>query len=298
MATNETTTDNKKKDGLKWKEVTIGGISGIILGSAGSFAASAATLNNTEDISDGEVTDENAENSENNDGVATENQGAAVSAHGNVASGVNDNMSFNEAFAAARSEVGAGGCFVWHGNVYGTYYASEWNAMSPAQRDEIVNQTTGVDTSHSHAPQQTYAQHSTGTQTQQGTGTPEKEEETVEDDMTVEVLGVEQVQNEDGSVSNIGVAGVNGQAVYFIDVDGQDDQFELMATDVNANGRLEENEITDISDQHMSVSQFQNLAQNSNTGTGSGTGNEVEEYYASNENLPDYVNDADPVDLA
>ena len=298
MATNETTIDNKKKDGLKWKELTIGGISGIILGSAGSFAASAATLNNTEDISDGEVTDENAENSENNDGVATENQGAAVAAHGNVASGVNDNMSFNEAFAAARSEVGAGGCFVWHGNVYGTYYASEWNAMSAAQRDEFVSQTTGVDTSHSHAPQQTYAQHSTGTQTQQGTGTPEKEEETVEDDMTVEVLGVEQVQNEDGSVSNIGVAGVNGQAVYFIDVDGQDDQFELMATDVNANGRLEENEITDISDQHMSVSQFQDLAQNSNTGTGSGTGNEVEEYYASNENLPDYVNDADPVDLA
>lgn len=297
MATNETTTGNQKKDGLKWKEVTIGGISGIILGSAGSFAASAATLNNNEDISDSEVTDENAENSENNDGVATENQEVAVAAHGNVASGVNDNMSFNEAFAAARSEVGAGGCFVWHGNVYGTYYASEWNAMSSAQRDEFVSQTTGVDTSHSHDPQQTYAHHSTGTQTQQGAGTPEKEE-TGEEDMTVEVLGVEQVQNEDGSVSNIGVAGINGQAVYFIDVDGQDDQFELMATDINANGRLEENEITDISDQHMSVSQFQDLAQNSSTGTGSSTGNEVEEYYASNENLPDYVNDADPVDLA
>lgn len=297
MATNETTTGNQKKDGLKWKEVTIGGISGIILGGAGSFAATAATLDNAEDISEGEVADENTENVENDVDTASESQGATVVAHGNVASGVNDNMSFNEAFAAARSEVGAGGCFVWHGNVYGTYYASEWNAMSPAQRDEFVSQTTGVDTSHSHAPHQTYAQHSAGTQTQQGTGTPEKEE-TGEEDMTVEVLGVEQVQNEDGSVSNIGVAGINGQAVYFIDVDGQDDQFELMATDINANGRLEENEITDISDQHMSVSQFQDLAQNSSTGTGSGTGNEVEEYYASNENLPDYVNDADPVDLA
>lgn len=297
MATNETTTDNQKKDGLKWKEVTIGGISGIILGGAGSFAATAATLDNSEDISEGEVTDENTENVENNVETSSDSQGATVAAHGNVASGVNDNMSFNEAFAAARNEVGAGGCFVWHGNVYGTYYASEWNSMSPAQRDEFVSQTTGVDTSHSHAPQQTYAHHSTGTQTQQSTGTPE-EEENVEDDMTVEVLGVEQVQNEDGSVSNIGVAGINGQAVYFIDVDGQDDEFELMATDVNANGSLDENEITDISDQHMSVSQFQNLAQNSSTGTGSGSGNEVEEYYASNENLPDYVNDADPVDLA
>lgn len=285
MATNETTTGTPKKDGLKWKEVTIGGVSGILLGGAGSFAATAATLGNTE-----EVVEETAEN-QAEETVAAE-EPAHVVAHGNVASGVNDNMSFNEAFAAARNEVGAGGCFVWHGNVYGTYYASEWNAMSPAQRDEFVSQTTGVDTSHSHA---TYAHHSAGSHshTEQHV-TPEKEE-TGEEDMAVEILGVEQVQHEDGSVSNIGAASINGQAVYFIDVDGQDGEFELMATDINANGSLEENEITDISDQHMQVSQFQELAQASGNG---GTGNEVEDYYASNDNLPDYVNDADPAELA
>lgn len=47
-----------------------------------------------------------------------------------VASGVDDSMSFNQAFAAARHEVGPGGLFEWHGNTYGTYYANEWNAMS------------------------------------------------------------------------------------------------------------------------------------------------------------------------
>lgn len=289
MATNETTTGTPKKDGLKWKEVTIGGVSGILLGGAGSFAATAATLGNTEEVVEENV-EENAEN-QAEETVAAE-EAAQVVAHGNVASGVNDNMSFNEAFAAARSEVGAGGCFVWHGNVYGTYYASEWNAMSPAQRDEFVSQTTGVDTSHSHA---TYAHHSAGSHshTEQHV-TPEKEE-TGEEDMAVEILGVEQVQHEDGSVSNIGAASINGQAVYFIDVDGQDGEFELMATDINANGQLEENEITDISDQHMQVSQFQELAQASGNG---GTGNEVEDYYASNDNLPDYVNDADPAELA
>lgn len=290
MATNETTTGIPKKDCLKWKEVTIGGVSGILLGGAGSFAATAATLGNT-----GEVVEENAEeNTENASEESAAVEGSSqVMAHGNVASGVNDSMTFNEAFAAARSEVGAGGCFVWHGSVYGTYYASEWNAMSPSQRDEFVSQTTGVDTSHSHA---TYAHHSTGshTQTEQNV-TPEKEE-TGEDDMAVEILGVEQVQHEDGSVSNIGAASINGQAVYFIDVDGEDGEFELMATDLNANGNLEENEITDISDQHMQVSQFQELAQAS--GNGGGTGNEVEDYYASNDNLPDYVNDADPAELA
>lgn len=288
MATSETTTGTSKKGGLKWKEVTIGGVSGILLGGAGSFAATAATLSNAEDVV-AENAEENVENSAEEN--ATAEEAAHVVAHGNVAAGVNDNMSFNEAFAAARSEVGAGGCFVWHGNVYGTYYANEWNSMSPAQRDEFASQTTGVDTSHSHA---TYAHHSTTSHTEQHV-TPEKEE-SGEEDMTVEVLGVEQVQYEDGSVSNIGAASVNGQAVYFIDVDGQDNEFELMATDVNANGNLEENEITDISDQHMQVSQFQEMAQAS--GNGTGTGNEVEEYYASNDNLPDYVNDADPVDLA
>lgn len=53
-----------------------------------------------------------------------------------VAYGVNDSMSFGEAFAAARSEVGAGGLFVWHGNTYGTYYANEWNTMSADDKEQ------------------------------------------------------------------------------------------------------------------------------------------------------------------
>lgn len=290
MTADETTNGIPQKETIKWKEVTIGGISGIFLGSAGSFAATAATLDSADELAEETTTEENAETT-----VEGGDETSTVTAHGNVASGVNDNMSFNEAFAAARSEVGAGGCFVWHGNVYGTYYANEWSAMPPAQRDEFVSQTIGVDTSHSHTTGTSYAHHS-ASHTQQTHTTHHEEENTGEEDMTVEVLGVEQVQNEDGSVSNIGAASINGQAVYFIDVDGQDGEFELMAADVNANGTLDEGEITDISDQHMSVSQFQELAQVS--GNGAEAGNEVEEYYASNDNLPDYVNDADPVDLA
>lgn len=54
--------------------------------------------------------------------------------------------------------------------------------------------------------------------------------------------------------SIIGSASVNGQAVYFIDVDGQDNEFELMVTDANGNQQIDEGEVVDISDQHMSVS--------------------------------------------
>lgn len=62
-----------------------------------------------------------------------------------VAESVNDSMSFNQAFAAARHEVGAGGLFVWHGHTYGTYYANEWDAMTPEEHDQYwadVHHTT------------------------------------------------------------------------------------------------------------------------------------------------------------
>lgn len=62
-----------------------------------------------------------------------------------VASEVNDSMSFNEAFAAARQAIGPGGLFVWHGHAYGTYYKNEWDAMSQEDQDQYwadVHHTT------------------------------------------------------------------------------------------------------------------------------------------------------------
>ena len=53
-----------------------------------------------------------------------------------VATSVSDEMSFSEAFAAARAEVGPGGAFEWHGNVYGTFTAEEWESMTPEERQE------------------------------------------------------------------------------------------------------------------------------------------------------------------
>lgn len=47
-----------------------------------------------------------------------------------VAHGVNDDMSFTEAFNTARTEVGPGGAFEWHGNIYHTYNKDEWDNMS------------------------------------------------------------------------------------------------------------------------------------------------------------------------
>jgi hypothetical protein len=56
-----------------------------------------------------------------------------------MAGNVTDDMSFSQAFAAAREEVGPGGVFQWHGNTYGTYYANEWQALSPEYQQAFSN---------------------------------------------------------------------------------------------------------------------------------------------------------------
>lgn len=92
-----------------------------------------------------------------------------------VAHGVNDDMSFTEAFNTARTEVGPGGAFEWHGNIYHTYNKAEWDNMSAddkaafgqhfswtgsatAQNDEVevvnahtAHHTTGHTTGHATA---------------------------------------------------------------------------------------------------------------------------------------------------
>jgi hypothetical protein len=55
-----------------------------------------------------------------------------------VAQSVTDAMSFDEAFATARAEVGPGGVFVWQGNPYNTFWREEWMALSLQQRHEYA----------------------------------------------------------------------------------------------------------------------------------------------------------------
>ena len=51
---------------------------------------------------------------------------------------VSDGMSFADAFAAARAQVGAGGVFEWHGGVFSTYYENEWDSMTPQQQHHFT----------------------------------------------------------------------------------------------------------------------------------------------------------------
>lgn len=65
--------------------------------------------------------------------------------HAPIAHNIQDSMSFAEAFSTARQEVGAGGAFVWRGNVYDTYYREEWDLLSALQREQY-NESVHLET--------------------------------------------------------------------------------------------------------------------------------------------------------
>ena len=118
-AANAGQADSKKKEGA-WKHVTLGGVSGILMGAGLLYAGQAIARPATEEP----TTEEGAEASTGNQELQVAHQ--------------HDGMSFSEAFAAARAEVGPGGVFHWHGGIYNTYTAEEWNAMTPEQKNEFA----------------------------------------------------------------------------------------------------------------------------------------------------------------
>lgn len=271
--------DKTTNGGVNWKEVAIGGIAGIALGTSSTlFAESVSAENGSQETfeesinPDEEILEESVDN-----GYAP------------MASCVNDEMSFDEAFAAARAEVGPGGVFEWHGSLYGTYYASEWNAMDSSAQNEFMNSVPWHSSSHSYATNTSTTRNeddeggSSGGSTDGG--------ETSETD--IEIIGVEHANIDGEHDSIIGAASIDGQTVYYVDIDGTDDQFDYMMADFNGDSTIDETEVIDISDQHMSVSQFEQLA---NAGGDSQSDN-LDAMYANNDTLPDYVNDVDPGNL-
>ena len=131
-----------KKNGETWKYVTLGGVSGIFLGAGGVYAGHTIPKAASIEDFDDEAEDEELENEEVEETDQQDNQVGLHSANNSSdevrVAEVNDGMSFGEAFAAARSQVGPGGVFHWHGGVYGTYYADEWNAMTAAEKHEYA----------------------------------------------------------------------------------------------------------------------------------------------------------------
>ena len=126
-----------------WKPITIGGFTGILLGGGALMASNASAAN------------QGHEDTPQDDAVASTDE-PAVDTAGQVApenelniANTEPGLSFDEAFAAARAQVGPGGIFYWHGGIFSTYTADEWNGLTEAQQEQFAQQVRPeVDANH------------------------------------------------------------------------------------------------------------------------------------------------------
>ena len=253
-------TFNGKKDIPMWQTVTIGGISGIVFGAvANGFKADAATKEQ-------EVPEEDKNEGE---GDVIPQEQPIVDESISEATSTNDEMSFSEAFASARAEVGPGGVFEWRGNLYGTYYATEWDNMTVEERNEysshvsLRQQVKTSEESPSDGDVVTAKASAFTNDSQNGeevevmsTSLSENREEA--EDVEVEVLGVEY---DDESNTKVAYVNVEDQEVILIDATG-DEEFDYMAADLNHDNQITSDEVVDISGYGINVDMMGGYADN------------------------------------
>lgn len=262
----EDSAEEKKNDTMR--KVAIGGGIGILLGA--SAAAVAQTLSSSE------TPDEDVE---------VEPAPETVS----VASNVSDGMSFGDAFAAARAELGPGGMFTWHGNSYSTYTAEEWDNMSAGERADygrLVAPHVQFDNGHyggHHTAHQTvhhvheHVVHevaddvaqvepaetaAAATATATAAAQPAQEEPTAEmtgrsdqvdiDLSKVRLVEAEEVETFDDVDTVVGRGFVDGHDAMFHDLDNNG-IFDAATVDANDNHTFIDDQKYDISDLHLST---------------------------------------------
>lgn len=168
-------------------------------------------------------------------------------------------QSFREAFQAARAELGAGGVFRWHGNIYSTYTAEEWNAMSKEEKDLFAQRVkpevsaADIDTNEiAKAESATTADDDVQVASVQEEDhaakaqvVAEEASEVKTDDDDVRVIGYGDVNLADGRSVTVEELEINGQRVAVIDVD-KDGVGDFAMSDLNHNHRADEGEVIDL----------------------------------------------------
>ena len=241
------------------------------VGAGTGFAAGVAATVLTSGTTSGQALQQEQVDGNDGTGEAATSHPAWTDGEVNIATSVNDGMSFGEAFAAARSEVGAGGAFEWRGGIYGTYYEDEWSSMSAAERAEYGSHFNWNEHHNDYAAIQHQGNASanevaatvvdqagsdeiTATIVDQPTDDEvvPVEVANVEDNPEVEILGV---VHDDASGANIGGMMIDGHEAVMLDVNG-DMTFDILGVDLNDNHEFEESEQMDISEHGITVDDF------------------------------------------
>ena len=203
-----------------WKPVTIGGFTGILMGAGAMHisqsVASAASVDEGEQMPELKPLDE---------------------------------LSFREAFDTARAEMGPGGVFRWHGNLYNTYTADEWQAMSDERKEELAQEVDpeispeDIDTDVVTVNETADSPQTEANETSDPLLSEASEAEDDSDD--VRVIGQGEVTLQNGRNVTVQELEVNGQRVAVIDVD-QDGTADIAMTDLNHNRQMDEGEVIDL----------------------------------------------------
>ena len=270
-----------KKNGVAWKQVTLGGVSGILMG-AGLMYAGQASAQESEPEKAPEVQAPEAGETSH-----TLENGLKVAA-------VNDDLSFGEAFAAARAEVGLGGVFHWHGGIYNTYTVDEWNAMTIDQKHDFAQQVQ-PEVSANEVPTPTDAnthvvveQHVYHHEESHPTEDIQQAAEPSEDVQVVEQQTAQESE-QDSDVHIVGYATVEGHLAVGYDTDG-DNQADVAIIDVDDNHQISEVDV--VVDREGNMATVGDIVNAQNP-----------DQLASMENpdvatdMPDYMNDANIDDM-
>ena len=233
MKTNET-----------WKPVTISGITGILMG-AGTVYGVQAFANTS-----------NGPESETEDLV--------------MAMDADQNLSFKQAFDTARAELGPGGVFTWRGNIYNTYTADEWHAMSNEERnlfatrvkpevsaaevdeeiadndENVVTEAESEETEEVEVEEVAVAEDNVEAEEDDTANVSLASwDDLVNEDNDVRIIGYEDVEIGDGRTVAVQGLEVNGQRVAIIDVD-KDGVADLAMSDLNHNFKMDDGEVIDL----------------------------------------------------
>lgn len=249
---------NAEKKGMSplWQSVLVGGVPGILIGSAGTIGVE-AIANSSSAEEQGEAIQEEATTME----TVTE----IHEAHS-----VTDEMSFSEAFASARAEVGPGGAFSWRGHVYGTYRGDdpEWQEMSDEDRaahsQDILSQVHAAPYTPTENEPEIVPAPAPEDSSEIEDVNPVAETAEDANDIDVHILGVGAVQAPDGSVAQVGVGTIDDHAAVFADTDG-DDVVDTVLIDANDNRHVEHDEIYDATDAGITMDDLRNSVESTVT---------------------------------
>ena len=263
-----------------WKPVTIGGVTGILMG-AGAIGGLQALASGSNEV------------------IASVPEDSPLKT-----TVINDSMSFGEAFDTARAQLGPGAVFTWHGHIFNTYTKAEWDAMPHPAKEELseqvkpekpvdeidtdqiatdqiaANTTLADDQTDNHTKEQPHEGTSIKEETKEvadkGSATVEEPpvekpkeqpdedvtisanqegnaqfvQETTWDELTkeendVRILGYKELELEDGTSFVMQGIDINGQRVAVIDVD-KDGEPDIAMTDLNHNLQMDEGEVIDL----------------------------------------------------